>query len=67
MGPKLNDDEINLIQDKIDIYMKKNKTKKNKKIYDLKKIRDLYNTAISKTTDYKDAQKAVDELKKIKL
>jgi hypothetical protein len=67
MGPKINDDEINLIHDKIDIYMKKNKTKKYKKIYDLKKIRDLYNTAISKTTDYKDAQKAVDELKKIKL
>jgi len=67
MGPKLNDDEINLIHDKIDIYLKKsnNKNKKNKKIYDLKKIRDLYNIAISKETNYKDAQKAVDTLKKI--
>lgn len=69
MGPKLNDDEINLIHDKIDIYLKKsnNKSKKNKKVYDLKKIRDLYNIAISKTSNYKDAQKAVDELKKITL
>lgn len=64
MGPKLNDDEINLIHDKIDIYLKKS-NKKNKKIYDLKKIRDLYNIAISKETNYKDAQKAVDTLKKI--
>jgi len=64
MGPKLNDDEINLIHDKIDIYLKKS-NKKNKKIYDLKKIRDLYNIAISKETKYKDAQKAVDTLKKI--
>lgn len=65
MGPKLNDDEINLIHDKIEVNMKKNK--KNKKNYNLKKIRDLYNIAITKTSDYKDAQKAVDELKKIKL
>jgi len=64
MGPKLNDDEINLIHDKIDIYIY-NSNKKNKKIYDLKKIRDLYNIAISKESNYNAAQKAVDALKKI--
>ena len=74
MGPKLTSEEIDMIQDIIDKYYKLNtninitkkiKTKKN--IINLRHIRDLYTTAIAKTSTEKEARTAVDALKNIKL
>lgn len=64
MGPKLNDEEIDSIQDTLDKYYR---TKKNKSTFNLRILRDLYNKAIDKTTSEIEARKAVDEIKKMKL
>jgi hypothetical protein len=64
MGPLLNDEEIDSIQDTLDKYYKNKKRKSN---INIRVMYDLYNKAINKSTSEKDAHKAVDELKKIKL
>jgi hypothetical protein len=64
MGPLLNNEEIDSIQDTLDKYYKNKKRKFN---INLRVMYDLYNKAINKSTSEKDARKAVDELKKMKL
>lgn len=65
MGPRLTDEEINNIQDIIDNYYKI--TKKNNTNINLKKIKNLYNIAISKNSSDKDARNAVDSLRNMKM
>jgi hypothetical protein len=70
MGPLLNDQEIDSIQDTLDKYyktLKSKSTKIKKQTLNLRILRDLYNKAINKTTPEKDARKAVDEIKKMVL
>jgi hypothetical protein len=64
MGPKLTDDEINQIQDIIDMHYKTKKNIRNK--IDIKKIRDLYNIAINKSSTEKIARNAIDELRNMR-
>ena len=66
MGPLLNDEEIDSIQDTLDKFYKSKKSLKKTKV-NLRVMHDLYNKAIDKTTSETDARKAVDELKKMKL
>jgi hypothetical protein len=66
MGPKLTDNEIIEIQNKIDIYYN-NYSKPIKKLkFNLIKMKQLYDTAIKKSTDKDNTLKsryAVEELK----
>lgn len=64
MGPQLTDEEIDKIQNIIDDYYKGNNKKYNK--INLRILRDLYKTAISKTESEINARKAVDKIKKMK-
>jgi len=64
MGPLLNDSEIDSIQNTLDKYYRNKKKKFN---INLRIMYDLYNKAINKSTPEKEAHKAVDELKKMKL
>lgn len=72
MGPKLTEEEINEINNILDNYINTNnnikrKSKYSKNNFNICEIRDLYNIAISKSSKYKDAQTAVEKLKKMKL
>jgi hypothetical protein len=64
MGPKLNDDEINQIQDIINKHYETIRIAKKNKV-NIKKIRDVYNIAINKISTEKEARSAVDELRKM--
>lgn len=70
MGPVLNNDEIKEIQDKIDNYYKNEEISVKKLKFNLIKMKELYDTAIKKSSDKNNsinARKAVEQLKLMKM
>ena len=70
MGPLLNDTEIKEIQDKIDVYYKKQKKPVKKLNFNLCYMKECYDFAIRKSSDKNNssnARKAVETLKLMKM